>query len=242
MHQFSEPRKMELIEHRAKEPVLISVNNFKIHTNIVHRINSLLFLPSSQSDNFSLPETTRSCWPVRPIPRRNFSHEPFGETNLVSSNGCNTAIGVVIPTTPNTTLHHQHQNHINEQLQQNSQQHNFLNTRRATLTPDYTLNVGETSPLLSMRVPDGAPQTMSIVNKLQNSSAQSTTKTALNIPNVDRVTQNICNGNFDDRLSQIQDYIRITTSLLHSINTDAVSQTPYLSLLSLLCYNINVLK
>lgn len=83
------------------------------------------------------------------------------------------------------------------------------------------MNVGEQSQLLTMRVPDGAPQSMSIVNNLQNPNVLSTaSKTGRNHQPSERTV----NGNFDDRLSQIQDYIQITTSLLHSINTDGVSQ------------------
>lgn len=134
------------------------------------------------TDNFSLPENTRSCWPVRPIPRRSYLPDAVtGEVTHSTSNvpaptSTNTTIGVVIPTTPNSTIHQQ-QNQLNEQLVHHNQQ------------------------LLSMRVPDGVPQ------QTRNTSA---------------TFSNDKSQNVEERLSQIQDYIRITTSLIDSINTEKV--------------------
>lgn len=150
---------------------------------------SIGMLQFSFSDNFSLPENTRSCWPVRPIPRRSYLQDgASGEvhstgntvvpsSSLLSSNQA--AIGVVIPTTPNSTLHQQ-QNQLNEQLL-----HHINNQQ-----------------LLSMRVPDGAPQ------PTRNPVAGS--------------FGNDKSAHMEDRLSQIQDYIRITTSLIDSINAEKV--------------------
>lgn len=127
-----------------------------------------------------MPENTRSCWPVRPIPRRNYLQDA-GEAHIagnsaVPPSSANAAIGVVIPTTPNSTLHQQ-QNQLNEQLLHHNQQ------------------------LLSMRVPDGAPQ------QTRNTAASiGTDKSA----------------HMEERISQIQDYIRITTSLIDSINAEKV--------------------
>lgn len=128
-----------------------------------------------------MPENTRSCWPVRPIPRRSYLQDAVtsdahntGNPSIPSST--NAAIGVVIPTTPNSTLHQQ-QNQLNEQLLHHNQQ------------------------LLSMRVPDGASQP------------------PRNPPptfNNDKPVQ------LEERISQIQDYIRITTSLIDSINVEKV--------------------
>ncbi|XP_031627624.1 putative uncharacterized protein DDB_G0277255 isoform X2 [Contarinia nasturtii] len=130
-------------------------------------------------ENFSLPENTRSCWPVRPIPRRSYlqdavtNNEVHSTGNTAASSSTNAAIGVVIPTTPNSTLHQQ-QNQLNEQLLHHNQQ------------------------LLSMRVPDGAPQPTRTTVPFNNEKS---------LP-------------MEDRLSQIQDYIRITTSLIDSINVE----------------------
>lgn len=72
-------------------------------------------------------ENTRSCWPVRPIPRRNLM--PDALTNQNDSNNAangmsllnshhlpasNAAIGIVIPRTPNSTTLPHHQNQLNE--------------------------------------------------------------------------------------------------------------------------------
>lgn len=151
------------------------------------------------SDNFSLPEnTSRSCWPVRPIPRRNFLHDiSNGGTDQSHAGGtggagtslsANAAIGVVIPTTPNSTLHQQ-QNQLNEQLLQQNQH------------------------LLMHRVPDGAPQPTRNFTAVNNTN------------NNHPVAINGDNGsaaNVEERLSQIQDYIRITTTLIDSINNEKV--------------------
>lgn len=170
------------------------------------------------ADNLSLPEATRSCWPVRPIPRRTYSHETNPET-FVPANGTNTAIGVVIPTTPNLSLTQQ-QNHINEQLlQQNHAQHtqNLFHLRRNNLTPDFSTR----SPSPFLRSADTAPHSMSIPNNLLRSNSIVTSSNSR--ASTDTGTALMNNLAFDDRLNQIQDYIRITTSLLDSINTEKVS-------------------
>lgn len=138
-------------------------------------------------DNFPLPE--KSCWPVRPIPRRSYHQDavaneahstgnvqtppPPPPSSLSSTNVA--AIGVVIPTTPNSTLHQQ-QNQLNEQLLHHNQQ------------------------LLSMRVPDGAPQQTRNIVPFNNDKSM----------------------HMEDHLSQIQHYIRLTTSLIDSISTEKV--------------------
>lgn len=119
---------------------------------------------------------------MRPIPRRSYLQDAVdanstGNTTMQSST-TNAAIGVVIPTTPNSTLHQQ-QNQLNEQLLHHS-----------------TIN----QQLLSMRVPDGAPQPARNATTFGN----------------DKSTH------VEERLSQIQDYIRITTSLIDSINIEKV--------------------
>lgn len=118
---------------------------------------------------------------MRPIPRRTYlqdavANEPHSTNSLVAPSSSNAAIGVVIPTTPNSTLHQQ-QNQLNEQLLHHNQQ------------------------LLSMRVPDGAPQ------QPRNTATTFSNDKSLHM---------------EERLSQIQDYIRITTSLIDSINAEKV--------------------
>lgn len=133
------------------------------------------------ADNFSLPENTRSCWPVRPIPRRSYLQDGVATEAQNSANAsallsANTAIGVVIPTTPNSTLHQQ-QNQLNEQLLHHNQQ------------------------LLSMRVPDAPSQ-----------------------PPRNPITSYSTDKPVEYRLSQIQDYIRLTTSLIESLNAEKVRE------------------
>lgn len=79
---------------------------------------------------FLFAENTRSCWPVRPIPRKNLiaDNQPNNQSESTPSPtisgitpinshhlpASNAAIGVVIPRTPNSTVLHHHQNQLNE--------------------------------------------------------------------------------------------------------------------------------
>lgn len=146
-------------------------------------------------ENFSLPENTRSCWPVRPIPRRtNYVQDAVAAeaqqstANVTSAattlTSTNAAIGVVIPTTPNTL--HQHQNQLNEQLLHQNQH------------------------LLSIRVPDGIP--------LQQQHQQPQPRNVVGSFNNNDKTLPM-----EDRIAQIQDYIRITTSLIDTFNSEKVA-------------------
>lgn len=173
--------------------------------------------------------------------------------NQVSTNA---AIGVVIPTTPNSSLHHQQQNHLNEQLlhhthpiqisnvaatnshfqqhpqqlhqlqQQQQHHHNLLQNivfGRPNISPDFTSGTETTAALLSMRVPDGAPQHVIPNNFLHHhhTSLSATNTTATALSNSNNLVNN--NVNVEDRLNQIQDCIRITASLINSIQTEKVS-------------------
>lgn len=205
----------------------------------------------------SLPENTRSCFPVRPVPRRNFLQDAINDSHslLNGSNqnqmGTNAAIGVVMPTTPNSSLHHQQQNHLNEQLlhhtnatsnnlsaaNQHTLHHNLMQNnilRRANISPDFTAS--EAASLLSMRVPDGAPQQVTIPNNLLQHTLSSAAVGSNN-------TNNLINSlNVEERLNQIQDCIRITASLINSIHSDKVSHfgnVYYLFIIIRLMYRTN---
>lgn len=183
----------------------------------IQRINSADILQILQlnfalfTENFSLPENTRSCWPVRPIPRRNFMQEAstMNETHPLSSGpnqsgSSNAAIGVVIPTTPNSTLHHQQQNHINEQLLQHNHHHHHQSTAK---NHNQNYNHIDADNLMMSR----ANLYAKYENRKRIPTATATTSVATNALNV------------EDRLNQIQDYIRITTTLLDSIQGEKVS-------------------
>lgn len=138
---------------------------------------------------------------MRPIPRRSYlqdavASEAHNTGNQSIPSSTNAAIGVVIPTTPNSTLHQQ-QNQLNEQLLHHNQQ------------------------LLSMRVPDGAPQqprnpTATFNNNNNHNNSNSSIANSTNNINNDKSLH------MEERISQIQDYIRITTSLIDSINVEKV--------------------
>lgn len=146
-------------------------------------------------ENFSMPENTRSCWPVRPIPRRSYVQDAAASDGHPTLSTTNAAIGVVLPTTPNTL--HQHQNQLNEQLFHHNQQ------------------------LLSIRVTDGVPQ-----HHHQQQQPQQSQQQAVQQPQARNVVGAFNNNDksvpMEDRLAQIQDYIRITTSLIDSINAEKV--------------------
>lgn len=99
-------------------------------------------------------------------------------------------LGVVIPTTPNTSgLHHQQlHDHITNTYIAN---HNI----RSNQTPE--------------SFADNGPRATSI------ESGQQQTPVAASVQ--------ISAANIEDRLNQIQEYIRITSSLINSIQTDKVS-------------------
>uniref|UniRef100_A0A1L8DN79 Putative cdc7 family protein kinase n=1 Tax=Nyssomyia neivai TaxID=330878 RepID=A0A1L8DN79_9DIPT len=117
-------------------------------------------------ENISLHENSRFI-PVRPILRRNLLHD---DLDPLSHNLTNpSAIGVVIPTTPNTV--HETPRVIQE----------------------------------ANRIPDGGPHVPLNQNPRQ----------AINERSLSSIR-----GNIEDRLSQIQDYIQITSGLISSIRTD----------------------
>lgn len=162
-------------------------------------------------DNLSLPEnTSQSCWPpVRPIPRRNFvQHE--NDSNLLSTIPSSAAIGVV---TPNSTLHHQQQNHINEQLFQ----HNNIAT--TAVSPPVTANYDRSWSY--RRAPK--PTRFGYAVKPKMSSDDSSRKHISATTSTAKMFAPTARPNVEDRLDEIQDYIRVTTSLLDSIQNEKVS-------------------
>lgn len=181
------------------------------------------------TENFALPENTRSCWPVRPIPRRNFMHEAstMNESHSLltgsgQGSGSNAAIGVVIPTTPNSTLHHQQQNHINEQLlQHNHHYHHQYNMNNLTATPTSSATKNHNHHNNYNHI-DTDNLMMSRANMYAKYESRKRISTAPTIASA--ATSASTNGlNVEDRLNQIQDYIRITTTLLDSIQGEKVS-------------------
>ncbi|GAB0090190.1 hypothetical protein DMENIID0001_048850 [Sergentomyia squamirostris] len=127
-------------------------------------------------ENISLQENSRFI-PVRPILRRNLLHDDLSDQHPLSSghNLANTAIGVVIPTTPNTV-------------------HDTPVRSTADVLGNYQNTVH--------RIPEGNPH----------------------IPtNLPPSRQVAIRGNIEERLSQIQDYIQITSGLINSIRSDKIN-------------------
>lgn len=77
------------VAERAAKPD----NNQHIRSTNPHQLGDNCF----DLENFSLQENTRFCWPVRPIPRRNFLHEDMNESHLHGQNSSvsNAAIGKI---------------------------------------------------------------------------------------------------------------------------------------------------
>lgn len=85
-----------------------------------------------------------------------------------------------------------------------------------------------------MRVPDGAPHQISISNNLLHQNIHSVAAMAAasrtngigshNNTNNNSNVPTINSLNVEERLNQIQDYIRITTTLIDSIHAEKVSQ------------------
>ncbi|XP_058827242.1 uncharacterized protein LOC131687206 isoform X2 [Topomyia yanbarensis] len=174
-------------------------------------------------DNLALQDNSRYI-PVRPIVRRNLLSESAGTE---PGEQHNTAVGVVIPTTPNSALqtfrlndagsgssaginnlinNTGSQKHIlnpfqQQQLQQQQQQHHQLSNLRA-------------SPL-SSRVPDGASQNQLNLSKNSNQQQQQQFYGGGAIGG-----GNVSKTNFEDKLNQIQEYIKLTTNLISSVQTD----------------------
>ncbi|XP_055591711.1 uncharacterized protein LOC129743651 isoform X2 [Uranotaenia lowii] len=184
-------------------------------------------------DNLALQDNSRYI-PVRPIVRRNLLSESTscGPSGTDSGEPHNTAVGVVIPTTPNSAglqqtfrlndtgssvpsisnfinnnpqagvVHHR-QNHIlNPFHQQQQQQHQLSHQQLGNL---------RSSPL-SSRVPDGASQNQLNLNKNSNHQQQFNSAIGGGVINP--------KANFDDKLNQIQEYIKLTTNLISSVQID----------------------
>lgn len=167
--------------------------------------------------------------------------------NLLSESGSgaesgelhNTAVGVVIPTTPNSALQSFRLNdtsggpstssgagtsNINNNLLNNSAARNVLNPFHQLQQQQSQQQQQQSSQLraspLSSRVPDGASQNQLNLNKNSNQQQQQ-------IHHHHHGAAGAVGGakanNFEDKLSQIQEYIKLTTNLISSVQIDNVS-------------------
>lgn len=134
----------------------------------------------------------------------------------------NAAIGVVIPTTPNSTLHHQQQNHINEQLlQHNHHHHHQYNMNNLTATPSSSTTKNHNHHNYNHLDTDNLM--MSRANLYAKCDSRKRIPTAVTATTPATTVASSNGLNVEDRLNQIQDYIRITTTLLDSIQGEKVS-------------------
>ncbi|XP_058055979.1 uncharacterized protein LOC131207382 [Anopheles bellator] len=221
-------------------------------------------------DNLSLQDNSRYI-PVRPIVRRNLLNEGgSGE----QSEPHNTAVGVVIPTTPNSSLQQTFRlndgataavggstNSINNLLhggapgtsatgvipKQNhpgalqQQQQHVLNPLLVLQQQGQVGQPRSTSSPLSYRVPDGASQNQLNLNKNSNHHQQlhqvhaaavpSTSSGARygGAPNASSVSHSVgpvSGGTVEDTLNQIQEYIKLTTHLISSVQFDNLNGGP----------------
>uniref|UniRef100_A0A182MW90 Pericentriolar material 1 protein C-terminal domain-containing protein n=1 Tax=Anopheles culicifacies TaxID=139723 RepID=A0A182MW90_9DIPT len=215
-------------------------------------------------DNLSLQDNSRYI-PVRPIVRRNLLNEGTGGEQ---SEPHNTAVGVVIPTTPNSAL--QQTFRLNEGASAsgsgvavgsthsiNNLLHSGSGTSTATgvvpkqqhiLNPLLLLQQQQnqagqtrsTSSPLSYRVPDGASQNQLNLNKNSNHHQQQQQQqnqhllTAAAVPSTSTGSRygsatlpfNSTSSTVEDTLNQIQEYIKLTTNLISSVQIDNLNGGP----------------
>lgn len=184
-------------------------------------------------DNLALQDNSRYI-PVRPIVRRNLLSESSGAEQGESHN---TAVGVVIPTTPSSGLQTFRLNdtgtssgtsgtatsNINNLLNNTtgSQKHilnPFHPQSQQQQPPSSSVSNLRASPL-SSRVPDGASQNQLNLNKNSNQQQQQLQGGAVG-GTVGGV--NLSKANVEDKLNQIQEYIKLTTNLISSVQLDNV--------------------
>lgn len=151
-------------------------------------------------DNLSLQDHAASSRfiPVRPIVRGSYLAEE--EQHLPTSHS-NTTIGVVIPTTPSQ--------------QQQQQNHHDSNIWQHIISPVSRQRPGSEARSTAFRIiPDGAP-----------SQPTTTTHSSNRGNSRHRTAVNSTNRQLDDRILEIQDYIRATSSLINTINQEKVRRS-----------------
>uniref|UniRef100_A0A1Q3G401 Uncharacterized protein n=1 Tax=Culex tarsalis TaxID=7177 RepID=A0A1Q3G401_CULTA len=185
-------------------------------------------------DNLTLQDNSRYIPAVRPIVRRNLLSE--SGTGAEAGELHNTAVGVVIPTTPNSALQSFRLNdtsgsgpssssggtsNINNNLLNNSAR-NVLNPFHQPQQQQQQQQAQQQSSQLrasplSSRVPDGASQNQLNLNKNSNQQQQQ-------IHHHHKHGAGAVGGakanNFEDKLNQIQEYIKLTTNLISSVQID----------------------
>uniref|UniRef100_A0A182W940 Pericentriolar material 1 protein C-terminal domain-containing protein n=1 Tax=Anopheles minimus TaxID=112268 RepID=A0A182W940_9DIPT len=218
-------------------------------------------------DNLSLQDNSRYI-PVRPIVRRNLLNEGSGGEQ---SEPHNTAVGVVIPTTPNSAL--QQTFRLNEGASASGSGvavgsthsiNNLLQSGASTVTgvvpkQQHILNpflllqqqqqnqagqTRSTSSPLSYRVPDGASQNQLNLNKNSNHHQQQQQQqqqqqnhhllTSAAVPSTSSGSRygsatlpfSSTSGAVEDTLNQIQEYIKLTTNLISSVQIDNLNGGP----------------
>lgn len=209
--------------------VLILVSKLIVFS---HSILNLVF--SIIPDNLTLQENSRFI-PVRPILRRNYLSEDFnGDTHAA-------AIGVVTPTTlgyittatsghngnsianpsdynanQNQTINRNHHNHYQQHIQQQQQQ----NSRYQQIVINNTIPKASSSErILHDRGDNSSSNNRSV-------TPTGVTRTVAERPASSK-RQNNNNSNsktdYENKLQQIQEYIKITTSLIGSIESEEVN-------------------
>ncbi|XP_062711209.1 uncharacterized protein LOC109408779 isoform X3 [Aedes albopictus] len=184
-------------------------------------------------DNLALQDNSRYI-PVRPIVRRNLLSESSGAEQ---GEPHNTAVGVVIPTTPNSGLQTFRLNdtgvggssgptasNINNLLNNSGSQKHILNPFHPQHQQQQQQQQQQTSipnlraSPLSSRVPDGASQNQLNLNKNSNQQQQQQLHGTAIGGAVGGA--NLSKANVEDKLHQIQEYIKLTTNLISSVQLD----------------------
>lgn len=109
-------------------------------------------------------------------------------------------VGVVIPTTPSSSVLQQYNDNPQQQLYYNN-----LHRQRINRTPDSIGGIAENSVL---------HRTSNVVENQQLPQQVTSGNTA--------ISNNSTTANVEERINQIQEYIRITSTLINSIQAEKV--------------------
>lgn len=160
-------------------------------------------------DNLSLQDHQSRFIPVRPIVRSTYLHDDLHSDHHLS----HTTIGVVIPTTPSQPPQPQQQDdpiwqHLISPISRQR-------PGGAPATSSTASGVHPSEARSFRIIPDGAPSQ-------PTSSRHSTSSRGSSVHRLTGGVNSAANRQLDDRIIEIQDYIRATSSLINTINQEKV--------------------
>lgn len=187
---------------------MISVSHRSIQCECLKLLNRLISIRVCVFlDNLSLQDHSRFI-PVRPIVRGSYLSEDLNAEHLP-----HTTIGVVIPTTPSQQPQHHH--HQQGPQRDPIWQHIISPISRSSgASGPVGGPAGVANPGAFRIIPDGAPSQ-------PTSSRHSASSRESSLQRIGGLNS-AANRQLDDRILEIQDYIRATSSLINTINQEKV--------------------